>query len=58
LGPCEYADKKGLDTILSTLKEAYDRYAIELYKPCNLLENYLKNGWKGKKTGKGFYKYK
>ncbi len=56
-GPCEYADKKGLDTILNRLEEAYNRYPIELYKPCPLLEDYVKRGWIGKKTGKGFYKY-
>ena len=58
VGPCEYADIKGLDTILFTLQEAFDQYAIELYKPCKLFKNYLKKGWKGRKTGKGFYKYK
>lgn len=58
LGPCEYADSKGLDKILISLEEAYDQYAIELYKPCTLFENYLKKGWKGRKTGKGFYTYK
>ncbi|MEJ2272905.1 MAG: 3-hydroxyacyl-CoA dehydrogenase family protein [Candidatus Bathyarchaeota archaeon] len=58
LGPCEYADEKGLDIILKTLQEAYDQYKIELYKPCILFEKYLKKGWKGKKTGKGFHSYK
>ena len=56
-GPCEYADKKGLDTILNRLQEAYSRYPIDLYKPSPLLEDYVKKGWIGKKTGKGFYRY-
>ncbi len=56
-GPCEYADKKGLDTILNRLEEAYSRYPIELYEPCPLLEDYVKKGWIGKTTGIGFYKY-
>jgi len=56
-GPCEYADKKGLDKILHKLEQEYNRYPIELYRPCSLLEDYVKKGWKGKKTGKGFYKY-
>jgi len=57
-GPCEYADEKGLDIILKILEEAYDKYTIELYKPCILFKKYLKKGWKGKKTRKGFYNYK
>ena len=56
-GPCEYADKKGLDKILHKLEHAYSQYPIELYKPCSLLEEYVKKGWTGKETGKGFYKY-
>jgi len=56
-GPCEYADKQGLDTILDKLEEAHSRYLIELYKPCPLLKDYVKKGWKGKSSGRGFYKY-
>jgi enoyl-CoA hydratase/3-hydroxyacyl-CoA dehydrogenase len=58
LGPCEYADKKGLDKVLKKLESAYDKYQIELYKPCPLLKIYVKKNWTGKKTGKGFHKYK
>ena len=56
-GPCEYADKNGLDTVLNTLEGAYSRYSIELYKPCPLLKNYIHKGWTGKKEKKGFCKY-
>jgi enoyl-CoA hydratase / 3-hydroxyacyl-CoA dehydrogenase len=56
-GPCEYADNKGLNFMLAKLEETYSRYPTELYKPCPLLKKYLKNGWTGKKAGKGFYKY-
>jgi 3-hydroxyacyl-CoA dehydrogenase len=56
-GPCEYADKKGLYTVFHDLKSAYNRYHIELYKPCPLLKDYIKKGWTGKQTGRGFYKY-
>ena len=56
-GPCEYADKKGLDTLLHILEAAHSKYSVELYKPCPLLVEYVENGWKGKKSGKGFYKY-
>jgi enoyl-CoA hydratase/3-hydroxyacyl-CoA dehydrogenase len=56
-GPCQYADKQGLDTILHKLEEAYSRFSIELYNPCPLLKDYVKKGWTGKKAGKGFHKY-
>jgi enoyl-CoA hydratase/3-hydroxyacyl-CoA dehydrogenase len=57
-GPCEYADKQGLDKILDKLEAAHSRYPIELYKPCPLIEDYVKKGWTGKKAGKGFHNYK
>ena len=56
-GPCEYADKKGLDLMLNRLEVAYSRHPIELYKPCPLLKDYVKKGWSGKKSGRGFHKY-
>jgi len=54
-GPCEYADRTGLDVILNKLKELYAKYNMEMYKPCPLLEEYVSKGWLGKKTGRGFY---
>ncbi|MEM3356415.1 MAG: 3-hydroxyacyl-CoA dehydrogenase [Candidatus Bathyarchaeia archaeon] len=54
-GPCEYADRTGLDTVLNRLKELYAKYNMELYKPCPLLEEYVSKGWTGKKAGRGFY---
>ena len=54
-GPCEYADRMGLDTMLNRLKELYAKYNMELYKPCPLLEEYVSKGWTGKKAGRGFY---
>ncbi|MCS7139907.1 MAG: 3-hydroxyacyl-CoA dehydrogenase [Candidatus Nezhaarchaeota archaeon] len=56
-GPCEYADRKGIDVMLNKLRELYNKYKMELYKPCPLLEQYVSKGWLGKKTGKGFYTY-
>lgn len=56
-GPCEYADKKGLDVILQELEEAYRKYSIELYKPSPLLTEYVKRGWTGKGAGIGFFCY-
>lgn len=55
-GPCEYADRTGLDVILNKLKELYAKYNMEMYKPCPLLEDYVSKGRLGKKSGGGFYK--
>ncbi|MBX5328467.1 3-hydroxyacyl-CoA dehydrogenase [Candidatus Bathyarchaeota archaeon A05DMB-5] len=54
-GPCEYADRTGLDVVLNKLKELYAKYNMEMYKPCPLLEDYVSSGRLGKKTGRGFY---
>jgi enoyl-CoA hydratase/3-hydroxyacyl-CoA dehydrogenase len=54
-GPCEYADRTGLDIVLNKLKELHAKYNMEMYKPCPLLEEYVAKGWTGKKAGKGFY---
>lgn len=56
-GPCEYADKKGLDNILQKLKQLYDKYKMEMYNPCPLIIDYVNKGWTGKTAGRGFYKY-
>jgi enoyl-CoA hydratase/3-hydroxyacyl-CoA dehydrogenase len=55
-GPCEYADRLGVDTVVNKLKELYGKYNMEMYKPCPLLEDYVSKGWTGKKAGRGFYK--
>lgn len=55
-GPCEYADRTGLDSIANKLKELHIKYDIEMYKLCPLLEEYVDKGWTGKKAGRGFYK--
>jgi enoyl-CoA hydratase/3-hydroxyacyl-CoA dehydrogenase len=56
-GPCEYADKKGIDVIYNKLASLYNKYKMEFYNPCPLLEDYVKKGWLGKKTKRGFYTY-
>jgi enoyl-CoA hydratase/3-hydroxyacyl-CoA dehydrogenase len=56
-GPCEYADKKGLNNILEKLKQLYNQYRMEMYNPCPLILDYVNKGWIGKTAGRGFYKY-
>jgi len=54
-GPCEYADRTGIEVMLNKLKELHSKYGMEMYKPCPLLEEYVGKGWTGKKAGRGFY---
>jgi enoyl-CoA hydratase/3-hydroxyacyl-CoA dehydrogenase len=54
-GPCEYADRTGIDIILNKLRELHAKYNMEMYKPCPVLEDYARKGWTGKKQGRGFY---
>lgn len=56
-GPCEYADRTGIDIMLKKLKELYGQYDMEMYKPCPVLDDYVNRGWTGKKAKRGFYKY-
>ncbi|HXX87147.1 MAG TPA: 3-hydroxyacyl-CoA dehydrogenase [Candidatus Acidoferrum sp.] len=54
-GPCEYADRTGIEVMLNKLKELDGKYGMEMYRPCPLLEEYVRKGWTGKKSGRGFY---
>jgi len=54
-GPCEYADRTGIEVILNKLKELHTKYSMEMYRPCPVLEEYVSKGWTGKKAGRGFY---
>ena len=56
-GPCEQADKQGLDGLLLKLKELHEKYGEAVYEPCPLLEEYVNSGRTGKAAGKGFYEY-
>lgn len=57
VGLCELADTLGLDILASLLNEMYRKHKLELYKLCPLFEDYVKRGWIGRKTGRGFYEY-
>lgn len=57
-GPCELADKMGIDTVVNNMKELHAKHPEPMYEPCPLLLEYVKNGWLGKKAGRGFHKYK
>jgi 3-hydroxybutyryl-CoA dehydrogenase len=56
MGPFELVDLVGLDTRLSILQYLH-RTLGEKFRPCPLLEQYVKAGRLGRKTGKGVYDY-
>jgi 3-hydroxybutyryl-CoA dehydrogenase len=51
------ADFIGLDVCLSILHVLSDGFGLDKYFPCPLLTNMVTAGYKGVKTGEGFYKY-
>ncbi|MEQ8241396.1 MAG: 3-hydroxybutyryl-CoA dehydrogenase [Cyclobacteriaceae bacterium] len=57
MGPLQLADFIGLDVCLSILRVLHDGFGNPKYAPCPLLVNMVTAGYKGAKTGEGFYKY-
>ncbi len=51
------ADKLGLDTLLSSLKQMYEAHGDARYKPVKLLEQMVAAGKTGERAGAGFYRY-
>lgn len=57
MGPLTLADFIGLDTCLYIMETLHEGFGDDKYRPCPLLRKYVKAGWLGKKTGRGFYEY-
>jgi 3-hydroxybutyryl-CoA dehydrogenase len=57
MGPLQLADFIGLDVCLSILRVLHDGFGNPKYAPCPLLVNMVEAGYKGVKTGEGFYHY-
>lgn len=57
MGPLQLADFIGLDTCLYIMEILHDGFGDSKYRPCPLLRKYVKAGWLGKKSGRGFYEY-
>lgn len=56
MGPFEMVDMVGLDTRLSILKHLHATLG-DKYRPCPLMEKYVKAGRLGRKVGHGVYDY-
>ncbi|MDN3203680.1 3-hydroxyacyl-CoA dehydrogenase family protein [Algoriphagus sediminis] len=57
MGPLQLADFIGLDVCLSILRVLHEGFGNPKYAPCPLLVNMVEAGFKGAKTGEGFYAY-
>jgi 3-hydroxybutyryl-CoA dehydrogenase len=58
MGPLELADLIGLDTVLYMAEVLHREFGDDKYRPPTILRNHVAAGWLGRKTGRGFYKYK
>lgn len=58
MGPLTLADFIGLDTCLFIMETLHEGVGDDKYRPCPLLRKYVKAGWLGRKSGRGFYVYK
>lgn len=57
MGPLQLADFIGLDVCLSILRVLQEGFGNPKYAPCPLLINMVAAGYKGRKSGEGFYHY-
>lgn len=57
MGPLQLADFIGLDVCLSILRVLHEGFGNPKYAPCPLLVNMVQAGYKGVKTGEGFYSW-
>jgi 3-hydroxybutyryl-CoA dehydrogenase len=57
MGPLTLADFIGLDVCLDIMRVMQDGLGDPKYRPCPLLIKMVDAGWRGRKSGRGFYKY-
>jgi 3-hydroxybutyryl-CoA dehydrogenase len=57
-GPLEWGDLIGLDVVLSVLRGLHAETGDDRSRPAPILQQYVRAGWLGRKTGRGFYEYR
>ncbi|KOA20446.1 putative 3-hydroxybutyryl-CoA dehydrogenase [Clostridium homopropionicum DSM 5847] len=57
MGPLTLADLIGLDICLAVMNVLYTETGDSKYRAHTLLKKYVRAGWLGRKSGKGFYNY-
>ncbi|MEO3855860.1 3-hydroxyacyl-CoA dehydrogenase family protein [Acrocarpospora sp. B8E8] len=57
MGPFALSDLIGLDIVHDMAASMYEEYKEPRYHPPTLLKQYVRLGWLGRKTGRGFYSY-
>jgi 3-hydroxybutyryl-CoA dehydrogenase len=55
IGPLEYTDRVGLDTVLDWMEHLFHELGDFKYRPCPLLRKMVRAGYLGRKAGRGFF---